>query len=229
MKKWLKTLKLMIFKEFALEFRGKECATLLICLTLVVAALIGAGVSSAILDLPTTTKVYPMLIWVVFLITTTTASARASEAELEARGFEGLLLAGVTGAQLYLAKVLVASVLFWIDWLLLITITSAALDQSISAVFLDLAIIGLAASITLAAIISLISGVAGTSRLRGVLLPLLTLPFLFPLFFAGVELTTECLLYGAMQPGGIWPGVIIVSAVAFLLLGINSYEAVIRD
>jgi hypothetical protein len=93
MLRWLKTLKLMVVKEVSLELRGKELATLLICTTLVVAALIGAGVSSAVLDAATTTKIYPMLVWIVFLITTTTASARASEAELEGRGFEGLLLA----------------------------------------------------------------------------------------------------------------------------------------
>jgi heme exporter protein B len=226
---WLKTFKLMILKEVSLELRGKELATLLICTTLVVAALIGAGVSSAVLDAATTTKIYPMLVWVVFLITTTTASARASEAELEGRGFEGLLLAGVTGPQLYLAKVFVSAVLYWINWMLLIAITSAALDQDLTSVFAKLATIGLGASAALSALITLISGVAGTSRLRGVLIPLLTLPLLFPLFFAGVELTTECLLYGEVQPGSIWPGIILISATAFLLVGVNSYEAVVRD
>ena len=226
---WLKTFKLMILKEVSLELRGKELATLLICTTLVVAALIGAGVSSAVLDAATTTKIYPMLVWVVFLITTTTASARASEAELEGRGFEGLLLAGVTGPQLYLAKVFVSAVLFWINWLILIAITSAALDQDLTSVFAKLATIGLGASTALSALITLISGVAGTSRLRGVLIPLLTLPLLFPLFFAGVELTTECLLYGGVQPGSIWPGIILISTTAFILVGLNSYEAVVRD
>jgi ABC-type transport system involved in cytochrome c biogenesis permease component len=145
------------------------------------------------------------------------------------RGFEGLLLAGVTGPQLYLAKVFVSAVLFWINWLLLIAVTSAALDQDLTSVFAKLATIGLGASAALSALITLISGVAGTSRLRGVLIPLLTLPLLFPLFFAGVELTTECLLYGGVQPGSIWPGIILISGTAFLLVGANSYEAVVRD
>jgi ABC-type transport system involved in cytochrome c biogenesis permease component len=96
-------------------------------------------------------------------------------------------------------------------------------------VFPKLAAIGLGSSVALAALITLISGVAGTSRLRGVLVPLLTLPLLFPLFFAGVELTTECLLYSSVQEGSLWPGIILISATAFFLVGINSYEAVVRD
>jgi hypothetical protein len=59
-------------------------------------------------------------------------------------------------------------------------------------------------------------------------MPLLTLPLIFPLFFAGVEITTECLLYGALTEGSIWPGVITVLCAAFLLVGVNSYEAVVK-
>lgn len=216
-------------KELAIELRGKEYLTLLISTTVVVGALIGAGVSSAVIDAATTTKMYPMLVWVVFLITTTTASVRASESELEGRGFEGLLLAGVSGAQLYLAKVAVTALLFFLSWVVLIGVMSVALDQSVSSVCGELLFIGAAAAVTLAALIVLVAGMAGTSRLRGVLVPLLTLPLLFPLFFAGVELTTECLLYGAVTPGSIWPGVIVVSGTAFLLVGINGYEAAITE
>jgi ABC-type transport system involved in cytochrome c biogenesis permease component len=139
------------------------------------------------------------------------------------------LLAGVSGAQLYLAKVVVTALLFFITWVLLIVVTSAALDQSIAPVFATLASIGAAAALNLSALIVLVSGMAGTSKLRGVLVPLLTLPLLFPLFFAGVELTTECLLYGAIAHGSIWPGIMIVSGTAFLLVGINGYEAVVKE
>jgi ABC-type transport system involved in cytochrome c biogenesis permease component len=226
--RWFSVLKLLIGKELAIELRGKECIALLLCTILVVGALIGAGVSSAVLDAATTTKIYPMLVWVVFLITTTTASARASESELEGRGFEGLFLAGVSGAQLYLAKVVVTTGLFLVTWVLLITVASAALDQNILPVFGKLVAIGAAASLTLSALIVLVAGMAGTSKLRGVLLPLLTLPLLFPLFFAGVELTMECMLYGAITPGSIWPGIILVSGAAFLLVGINAYEVAVK-
>jgi ABC-type transport system involved in cytochrome c biogenesis permease component len=228
MERWLRVLQLLIRKELAVELRGKEYATLLFCTTIVIGALIGAGVSSAVLDAATTTKIYPMLVWVVFLITTTTSSARASEAELDGRGFEGLLLAGVTGAQLYLSKVVVTTAMFSVTWVLLLAVTSAALDQTLSPVYGTLLLLGAGAALTVSALVVLVSGVAGTSTLRGVLMPLLTLPLLFPLFFAGVEITTECMLYGALTEGSIWPGVMTVLCAAFLLVGVNSYEAVVK-
>jgi ABC-type transport system involved in cytochrome c biogenesis permease component len=228
MGRWLMVLRLLIGKEFAVELRGKEYVTLLFCTTIVVGALIGAGVSSAVLDAATTRKIYPMLVWVVFLITTTTSSARASEAELDGRGFEGLLLAGVSGAQLYISKVVVTALMFFITWVLLLAVTSVALDQTIRPVYGTLLALGAGAALTLSALVVLVSGVAGTSTLRGVLMPLLTLPLLFPLFFAGVEITTECMLYGALTAGSIWPGVMTILCAAFLLVGINSYEAVVR-
>ncbi len=237
MRRWFEILQVLIQKELAVELRGKEYATLLLCTTIVISALIGVGVSSAMLDASTTKKIYPMLVWIVFLITTTTSSARASEAELDGRGFEGQLLAGVTGAQIYLAKVAVTTVLFFITWIILLIVTGVVLDQHIFSVFASLISLGFGAALTLAALVVLVSGVASTSTLRGVLMPLLTLPLLFPLFFAGVEITTECMLYGAtnyspdgaaIQTSSIWPGVIVVLCTAFLLVGVNCYESVIK-
>jgi ABC-type transport system involved in cytochrome c biogenesis permease component len=89
--------------------------------------------------------------------------------------------------------------------------------------------VGLGSSVALAALIVLLSAVTGTSRLRGVLLPLVTVPLLFPLFFAGVEMTTSCILYGVLDTGSIWPSIVLLSATVFLLVGINTYELALRE
>jgi ABC-type transport system involved in cytochrome c biogenesis permease component len=229
MTSWGRAFLVLLKKELLLEARGKELLTLLLCSSLMIAILVGSGVSSAVLDAHTTRKLYPMLLWIVFLLTATTASVRVSEAELEGRGFEGLFLAGVTGPQLYMAKVCVATLLFFLDWVLLVLLLGLALDQRISEVLPTLLKIGLGSSIALAALIVLLSAVTGTSRLRGVLLPLVTIPLLFPLFFAGVEMTTACLLYGALESGSIWPSIVLLSATVFVLVGINTYELALRE
>jgi ABC-type transport system involved in cytochrome c biogenesis permease component len=229
MASWSRAFIVLLKKELTLEARGKELCTLLLCSSLMIAILVGSGVSSAVLDSQTTRKLYPMLLWIVFLLTATTASVRASEAELEGRGFEGLFLVGVTGPQLYLAKVCVATLLFFLDWVLLVSLLGLALDQSVGAVFATLLQIGFGSSVALAALIVLLSAVTGTSRLRGVLLPLVTIPLLFPLFFAGVEMTTACMLYGALESGSIWPSMVLLSATVFLLVGVNTYELALRE
>lgn len=68
---------------------------------------------------------------------------------------------------------------------------AAALDQQLSTILLPLALLGLCSASALAALIVVLAAVASTSRMRGVLLPIIALPLLFPLFFAGVEMTTE--------------------------------------
>ncbi len=226
---WLRTLHTLIIKEARIELRGKELLTLLLCATLITAAIIGAGVSQALLDSATTARIYPVLVWIVYLITTTTASVRLSEAELEGRGFEGLILAGASGAQIYLSKVVVTTILFWLNWIALIGVCALVLDQEdLSARLFQLLAIGFGSAAAISALVVLTAAVAGTAKLRGVLLPILTLPLLFPVFFAGLELTTQAVLTGGVNESGIWPGVILISWLGFILVGINCYEEVIR-
>jgi heme exporter protein B len=201
---WLQTLAVLLKKEFTLELRGRELLVLLICSSLMTVILVGAGVSSAVLDQETTRKLYPTLLWIVFLLSTTSASVRAQESELEGRGFEGLLLVGVTGAQLYLSKLIVTALLFWFDWSVLVFLLAAVLDQNVSPIAQILVGVGFIASLCLAALVVLLSALTGTSRIRGVLLPLLTIPLLFPLFFAGIELTTHALIFGVFDTSSIW-------------------------
>ena len=111
---WLRVLLVLLQKEARLELRGKEILTLLLCNAILMSALVGAGISSAMLDRLNTTRVFPMLLWLIFLLTTTASVVRAYEQELENRGFEGLLLAGVTGSQIYVAKVISMTFLFFL-------------------------------------------------------------------------------------------------------------------
>jgi ABC-type transport system involved in cytochrome c biogenesis permease component len=124
---------------------------------------------------------------------------------------------------------LVGGALFFLNWVVLIAVMGAALDQELKPIFGQLCLIGAAASLALSALTTLISGIAGTSRMRGVLVPLLTLPLLFPLFFAGVEMTTALALNGELSTGSVWPSVILVSGSVFFLVGINTYELAICD
>ena len=229
MTRWAERFFILLQKELLLEARGRELVVLLACGSIMSAALVGAGVSSAVLDYETTRKLFPMLLWVVFLLSVTSASVRVNEAELEGRGYEGLLLAGATAPQLYLSKLIVSASIFWLDWCLLVALLALALDQNLSSIVLSLVGIGALSSLTLAALIVLLAAITGTSKMRGVLLPLITIPLLFPLFFAGVELTTSALLYGSFEPSSVWVSVLVVSFTTFVLVGINTYGAAISE
>jgi ABC-type transport system involved in cytochrome c biogenesis permease component len=229
MRRWIRTFLVLLMKEIKLEARGREVLVLLLCSSLMTAVLVGAGVSSAVLDMETTRKLYPMLLWVVFLLSTTSASVRAQESELEGRAFEGLLLVGVTGPQMYISKLVVTALLFWFDWSVLVFLLAAVLDQDVSSIVGILLLVGGLSSLCLGSLVVLLSALTGTSRMRGVLLPLLTIPLLFPLFFAGIELTTHALIFGVFDTSSVWLSLLLLVFTTFTIVGINAYELAIRE
>ena len=191
MRRWCSIVALLVGKEWCLEWRGRELFTLLACNAILFSVLVGAGVSSAVLDSATTERLFPMLLWVVFVLSTTTSVARFNEQELEGRGFEGLLLSGVSGAQMYVAKVVVMATFFFASFALLVGLLGVALDQRLAAAFPAILLIGGGASVALASLLSLLAAVASTSKLKGIVLPIISIPLLFPVFFGGLEMTTH--------------------------------------
>ena len=229
MKSWLTALGALIIKELRLELRGKETVTLLFCNAILACALVGVGTSSAFLDKATTTRIYPMLLWILFLLSASASAVRSHEQELEGRGLEGLLLAGATGAQIFISKLLVMSVLFFAHFVVLAGVLGAALDQQLPPGVVALLAAGFGSSTALAAVTVLLSAVAGTSRMRGVLLPLLSLPLLFPVFFCGVEMTSQIVVAGGPEPGAPWPLILVCANALYVVLGINLFEVAVRD
>ena len=229
MTSWLKGLGALIEKELRLEVRGKETVTLLFCNAVIAAALVGVGTSSAFLDALNRSKIFPMLLWALFLLSATASVVRAYEQELENRGFEGLLLAGATGPQMYIAKFIVTSLLYACHFTILSVVLGVALDQSLAGKLGALLAVGCGASTALAAVTVLLSGIAGTSRLRGVILPVIALPLLFPVFFAGVELTAQLVVSGGIEPTTVWPTILVCANAVYVVLGINLYELAIRE
>jgi ABC-type transport system involved in cytochrome c biogenesis permease component len=229
MTRWVKTLGVLIRKEWRLEWRSKELFTLLACNAVLFSVLVGAGVSSAVLDAATAEKIYPMLLWVVFMLSTTTAVTRFNEQELEGRGFEGLLLSGVSGAQMYLAKVVLMTLFFSVSFVFLALLLALSLDKEVSAILSSLCLVGIGASSALAALLTLLAAVASTSKLKGILLPIISIPVLFPVFLCGMEMTTELVLNGALAEGSPWPLVLLCAETLYLVAGINLFEMAVRE
>lgn len=226
---WLTTLGVLIHKEWRLEWRSKELFTLLACNAILFAVLVGAGVSSAVLDGPTAEKIYPMLLWVVFMLSSTTSVTRFNEQELEGRGFEGLLLSGVSGAQMYLAKVVVMTLFFSASFVLLVLLLALSLDKDVSGILGSLCMVGIGASSALASLLALLAAVASTSKLKGILLPIISLPVLFPVFLCGMEMTTELVLNGTLNEGTPWPLILLCAETLYLVAGINLFEMAVKE
>jgi len=216
-------------KEWLLEWRGKELLTLLLCNAILMSALVGAGVSSAMMEPSKVARLFPSLLWMVFLLAAVSAMTRSNEHELEGHAFEGLLLAGAGGVAMYCAKVVVTSLFFLVSFTATLIMMAVALDQAITSVFVDLLMCGGLVSLGLASLVVLLSIVASTSRLKGVLLPIISLPLLFPIFFGGVEITFSLLLTGGWAQAETWVGILGGCDLVFFVVGVNVYEGLLRD
>ena len=227
--RWISVLGRLLWKEWILEWRSRELLTLLVCNALLMAVLVGAGVRSAILSPEQTTKIFPMLLWVVFVLSSASSAARFNEQELEGRGFEGLLMVGVTGAQMYVAKFIILSFFLLISFVVLLGVFALALDQNVFVNFGPLFLVGLGTSCAFAALLVLLAAMASTSRLKGVLLPVISLPLLFPVFFAGMEMTSQVVFYGGLESGAPWPYLLLCTTSIYVVAGINLFDVAIRE
>lgn len=226
---WLRVLRALTAKEFRLELRGRELLTLLLCNAILMATLLGAGVSSAVLTAEQTTKVFPMLLWVVFLLSSATSVTRFNEQELEGRGFEGLLLAGVSGGQMYVSKWIVLSSFLVVSFGALLFALAVSLGVDLGSVVASLLWVGIGTATALAAILVLLAAVASTSKLKGVLLPIISLPLLFPVFLCGVEMTSQLVLNGELDTLAPWPYLLLCANTIYVVAGLNLFDAAIRE
>jgi ABC-type transport system involved in cytochrome c biogenesis permease component len=130
---------------------------------------------------------------------------------------------------MYLAKVAVMTLFFSVSFVLLVLLLALSLDKDVSGILGSLCIVGIGASSALASLLALLAAVASTSKLKGILLPIISLPVLFPVFLCGMEMTTELVLNGAMNEGTPWPIILLCAETIYVVAGINLFEMAIKE
>ncbi len=219
----------LLRKEIRLEARGRELIVLLFGNSFILATLIGSGVSVALLDERSIQRIFPMCLWLAFFFSSSISMSRAFEAELEGRGYEGLLLAGVSGGRMFCAKLVATSLFLFLGFLLTVAFVGIGMGRQIYPVLGALLVVGSIVSLGIASLMVVLGAMAGTSRMRGALLPLLVLPLMCPFFFAGIELTTQIMERRMIDWGSPWLSMLLGADCLFVLLGWNLYEACLRD
>jgi heme exporter protein B len=162
-------------------------------------------------------RVAPGLFWVAVLLATLLAIGRAFAIESQHQARDGLRLAGLDGAAIFLGKagaialeLLVLEVVLGVGVVLLYDVDVNGLGI--------LVLTALAATVGLAATGTLYGVLAAGSRVRETLLPLLLLPVLAPLML-GATRAFEDGLEGA--PADAWPWVALLGIFAGLYTAIG--------
>lgn len=222
-------LRRLLSKELKVELRGRETISLIFCNVIILSVFIGAGVSALIVEQRLVVRFYPLFILLVFLSSTTVSLMRSHEAELEERGIDGLILTGFSGANIFTAKVIVLFLLLLFAFLLSGAALSLALSIPYFSNLRSYLILGGVCSLGIASLAVVVGGISGSSRMRGVLLPVLLLPLLTPYFLGGIELATYMTQYNEFPFSSVWTSILIGSDVVFFLLGLNLYEFLLRE
>ena len=211
-------------KDLRLEIRGRHALGSLLpfAATLLIAFGFAFGPGRDVLD-----RVAPGLLWMAVLFASVIAARRAFQAETEDGALEGLLLAPIDKAAIFLGKTFA------------IAVELLALVASVLALVVVLFDLGVASplpmigsfvlgTIGLAAVGGLFGVVAEAARTREAIFPMLVLPLVTPVVIAGVR-ATDLATTGRGAEAASWLGVLLAFDVVFVGVGILVFGFLMED
>ena len=206
-------------KELLLEWRGRQTATAMGMVALLVILFLGFVLGSE----PARA---PAVLWVAMGFATVLGIPRLTQAEVESQALETLLLYPGSREHIYwgkfLALVVMLTALLAFLWALVGVLFNIPIWTHLPA----LIGVGLLGVIGLAAIGTLLAGVVLHVRARELLMPLLLLPLALPVVLGCVRLT-EAALAGTGE--GVWLVVLGVFALTALLACPILFEVVMEE
>ena len=173
-------------KEFLTELRSKEVLSILISFQLLLALIAALSLESSYLDNASVARLFPAFFYLIVVVTAALGLSRNSESEFESAAILGVATAVPDISKYYLAKALFGALLL---------LLCSALGGLFLTVLLNTPAIHLWAVIKplpilcigLSGILTLLSPLSFTSRLKGLILPVLALPCCIPLFLLSIE------------------------------------------
>ncbi len=225
----MKTLALLLKKDLLLEFRNRETIALVFCLALLLAVLASFGVHSAFLDPQTTRSIFPMVLWMVFIFAATVSIGRSFEFELENSAIEGLILTQVSPQLIFVSKFIGSFVILAIAFVFCLISLALLLNIEIAPDLGALSLISFEVLFAYSALSTLVSALAGTARLKSLLLPLLLLPLIIPIFLGALELTSVAFEQPAQFYGSAWLSMLGGIDLIYFVAGLVLYGYALRD
>jgi heme exporter protein B len=210
-------------KDLRIELRGRHVigTVLPFAGTLLIAFGLSLGPGRSLLQ-----RTAPGLLWLAVLFASVLAFRRSYEAEGEDGALEGLLLAPVDRAAIYVGKATaVTAQLFAVE--IAVTLMVAALfDISFGRDVATLSAAFLLGTVGLAAIGSLFGVLTESARAREAVFPLLVLPLSVPVLVAGVKATQ---LATRGLGAGSWLGLLVAFDLVVLAAGTLVYGYLLED
>jgi heme exporter protein B len=211
-------------KDVRVEIRAKHAlATLLpFAATLLVSFGFAFGPGRDVL-----VRTAPGLLWMAVLFAAVIAARRAYQTESEDGALEGLLLAPVDKAAVFLGKAAAVALQLLVLVACSLVLVVLLFDLTVRGPLVLAAAFGLGA-IGLAAVGSLFGVLAETARTREAIFPTLVLPLVTPVLVAGVR-ATDLAAMGRTDEALAWLGVLVAFDVVFVSLGVLVFGFLMED
>lgn len=219
-------LRALIWKEALVELRARETILAGAVFALLVLVIFNFAFD---LRVENVAEVAPGVLWVTVTFAGVLSLGRAFARERDRRTLEGLLLAPVDRAALYLAKVVA-------NFGSMVAVQVVAVPAFIGLfnvrVELPLLITGLLlGTLGFAGVGTLFAAIAAHTRAREVLLPLLLFPIQVPVILATVKTTGAAIRVPGVEPPDIsqWLGLLVAFDALFLSLSVLLFEYAIEE
>jgi heme exporter protein B len=211
-------------KDLRIELRGRHALGSLLpfAATVLIAFGFAFGPGRDVLD-----QVAPGLLWMAILFASVMSARRAFQVETEDGALEGLLLAPIDKAAVFVGKMaaIVVELLALVACVLLLVVV--LFDLSLGAPLVMVGAFALGA-VGLAAVGGLFGVVAEAARTREAIFPMLVLPLVTPVLIAGVR-ATDLSAAGRAGEAWSWMGLLLAFDVVFVASGILVFGYLMED
>lgn len=218
----------LLMKDIKYELRTGETIVTCVAYALLLATLVSFGVQNAFLEPADRSRLIAPILWVLFIFTTAIALNRSFVFETKTDALSALTIADVSFGTFYISKCMLFFAFSVIVHLIQTVIVSFMFQ--VTALFTtDFVLLSLITIIAFVGLFTLLLGIAHSSKLGGVLLPILLFPLLFPLFFATTELAQSLITTGSLDLSSFWFSLVVSLAIFYPMLGYTLFPVVIKE
>jgi heme exporter protein B len=224
--RYLSLVRVLVWKDFLVEARGRETVVAGAVFALLVLVIFNFAFD---LRVEAVAAVAPGVLWVTVTFAGVLGLGRAFARERDRGTLDGLLLAPVDRSALYLAKVLT-------NLASMVVVQAVAVPAFVGLFNLkvDLPLLALAlglGTLGLAGVGTLFAAIAAHTRAREVLLPLLLFPVQVPVILATVKSTGAAIHVPGIDPPevGQWVGLLVGFDALFVGLSVLLFDYAIEE
>jgi len=222
--KFVRQVLAIVQKDLAAELRTKENLSAMVVFALIVLVIFNFAFELQGIDL---TVVGAGVLWVAFTFSGILGLGRSFAAEKDKGSLEGVLLSPVDRGAVFLGK-LISNFIF-ITVMEAVTLPLFAILNNVALPWFPLVLYVLLGTLGFAAMGTLLSAVAASTKMREVMLPILLFPVSIPLLMAAVKLTGGALQAQDFSQVALWFNILILYDVLFLVVAFWVFEYVVEE